>query len=493
LPAVRLGFCHHDSVMCTHFCGNGWCHGRGNLRPTLLLLMVALASTFAVFAVGMSRDGGHHRRLATGAVFRAAAADSGHVRSLTVAEQLQAPLELGPLACLTARQGPVNPPLVLAYESSGLQDGAGAQLQRILTLYQASFALGVGYAHTPLRDVGYQGVQALEKNTGDAALVQSWRDAFTLPSHHTNGCGADPGGRENSVGANCTHVRMFMPTFIDAKQAAETACGHWRATGETTVLRIVLAHKVLDPAPYLVRHPRAAFGGVLQWLSTHPAARRPASASRDGAHVNAAAVPVGGAASTHRVAVHVRRGELFVVDTDRMLPNSYYIEVCNMLSRIFTELGARDWLFEIYTEQVARETVVTPAHHGISHRRGDNVTLRPEDTHLEDFNALKPRVKMMVNGDPVDTLQRLATADVLVTSRSSFSWVASMLHDPGHGLVIMHPFWHCPRPDWYFMIRDAPVEDNAATLKSIITERLQNNWLPPRLPWQLYDNGGNVC
>jgi hypothetical protein len=39
------------------------------------------------------------------------------------------------------------------------------------------------------------------------------------------------------------------------------------------------------------------------------------------------------------IAVHVRRGELYVVDSQRMLPNSYYIEIMQALKSLLVDVS----------------------------------------------------------------------------------------------------------------------------------------------------------
>ena len=43
-------------------------------------------------------------------------------------------------------------------------------------------------------------------------------------------------------------------------------------------------------------------------------------------------------------------------------------------------------------------------------------------------------------------IERLATADILVMSKSSFSYLAAILNVTG--IVLYHPFWHYPLADW---------------------------------------------
>src|SRR5262249_4509602 len=49
-----------------------------------------------------------------------------------------------------------------------------------------------------------------------------------------------------------------------------------------------------------------------------------------------------------RVALHVRRGELLVVESHRMLPNAYYVSVAQNVSRTLETLGV-DYQLELHT------------------------------------------------------------------------------------------------------------------------------------------------
>jgi len=53
--------------------------------------------------------------------------------------------------------------------------------------------------------------------------------------------------------------------------------------------------------------------------------------------------------------------------------------------------------------------------------------------------------QLHIDEDICSTFVGLAAADILVTSASSFSYVAGLLN---YGTIIYCPFWHPPHPDW---------------------------------------------
>jgi hypothetical protein len=127
-----------------------------------------------------------------------------------------------------------------------------------------------------------------------------------------------------------------------------------------------------------------------------------------------------------------------------MLPNSYYVS-CAL--RFVDSLKKLDLPFvcELYTEVPSRTFVVTPQHHGIDGRISGNVIIDPQVNRLEDFDII-PNLARYINGDPIETLRRMATADALILSRSSYSYVAAILSEKG--IVVYHPFWHSPLKEW---------------------------------------------
>jgi hypothetical protein len=153
--------------------------------------------------------------------------------------------------------------------------------------------------------------------------------------------------------------------------------------------------------------------------------------------------------------VHVRRGEQFVVFSERLLPNTYYIGVARGVARVLDALGLT-YNIELWTEVPTREFTVYPHHHGIDHGIDEPVVFTPEMCHLADFDVL-PNLVRCVNGRAIDCMRGLATADILVMSRSSFSYVGAILNRDG--IVMYHPFWHEAPSAWMRVAPDGRFEE----------------------------------
>jgi hypothetical protein len=119
-----------------------------------------------------------------------------------------------------------------------------------------------------------------------------------------------------------------------------------------------------------------------------------------------------------------------------MLPNAYFVSGALGFADTLKKLDI-PFVCELYTEVPSKTFVVTPQHHGIHGRIPGNVTIDPEVNRLGDF-AVVPHLARFINADPIETLRGMATADALILSRSSYSYVAAILSP--NGIIVYHPF-----------------------------------------------------
>jgi hypothetical protein len=147
-----------------------------------------------------------------------------------------------------------------------------------------------------------------------------------------------------------------------------------------------------------------------------------------------------------------------------MLPNSYYVSCALKFQAILQKLDI-PFVCELYSEVASKKFEVTPESHGIYGRISENITFDPGMNHLEDFDAI-PNLERFVNIEPIETLRRMATADALILSRSSFSYVAAILST--NGIVVYYPFWHFAMKDWLVS------NDDGAVAETDLIERLES-------------------
>ena len=304
--------------------------------------------------------------------------------------------------------------LYLGYHNTEFTDGAGAQLQRILGIYSVSRLLGCGYLHFGLKEIGYQGLSVLETGNEIPHLADCYNRLVSLPSDaEVSWDFGDQIFAAKSPGV-LTILKLRLKSMIRRRHA---------------LLLMQMPYAVADVFP-------RAYAAVRGVISESAGARLAAEAfSAEFNRQNEEQIAV---------AVHVRRGELFAVDSHRMLPNSYYISVCNRIAELLTRAN-KSFRFDLYTEMPRTALTVHGHSHGIDHRIDDSIEISPEELRLSEFDGIA-NIRYRINEHPVSTLFNLASADVLVASRSSYSYVAAVAGTVK--CVVCPRFWHALMPGW---------------------------------------------
>ena len=115
------------------------------------------------------------------------------------------------------------------------------------------------------------------------------------------------------------------------------------------------------------------------------------------------------------IAVHIRRGDVNKTQyPDRYLPTSYFKTIVDNLLLQYPDANVC-----IFTE------------------------LTQENK--EEFNIFGNNIKIISGGDVIITFEHLCKADILITSKSSFSYVAALYNE---NAILYTTFWHNPLPNW---------------------------------------------
>jgi hypothetical protein len=161
-----------------------------------------------------------------------------------------------------------------------------------------------------------------------------------------------------------------------------------------------------------------------------------------------------------RVCIHLRRGDRVLSRDPRLLPNAYYLRVCEAVVNALQKQGVA-FVVRLHTEAPSRPCTVYPGLSGIFVDMKEPSTLDSAAHSLEEFKAL-PNLTMVLNVDPRAALDDFATADVLILSCSCLGYVGGLLNP--HGLVIAAPVLPPPRkfhpalPDWLVADEQGNVE-----------------------------------
>jgi hypothetical protein len=288
--------------------------------------------------------------------------------------------------------------IALTYANDLLCDGAGSQLHRIYGVYGLARMLNISYYHSPLKKIGYQGMVALEKNENSLELLDRYNQLFHIPS---------------DVELPSEHLQVSC-VVGDEKFLADMLRKAKEEKDQFLLIRMVFVTPLTDGYPEVFRYAK----------ERSPFKKRNAS--------------------IFRIAIHVRLGDLLIAHRDRIIPNFHYVEVAQEVIDMLKEFNI-PFICELHTEFPEKPLLVTPQHHGVDDRLKEPMVLVPEQYGLQEFNAL-PYLEKHFNEDPIKALEALATADLLIMSRSSFSYLAAILNQTG--VPVYFPFWHPRLPEW---------------------------------------------
>lgn len=313
-----------------------------------------------------------------------------------------------------------RPRAIALTRRTGFDDGFGAQLQRVIATYCICKEYGFDYVHTPLANIEYQGLQSLleQKNSADFVRACNSRiEQFIRSSDNVPSTSEGIGRKYEQIDADLPleHLDQLKRRLGALKRNGASS------TRSRALVRYAFPFVISDAHPHVYRHARGLFG----------------ARQRGGSNGGAAQVEE---RFTLVIGLHVRRGELYVVDSDRMLPNAFYLDMASRVIRACDALGVA-YVVELYTEVASHPTTVE-AFPGTGKRLQAPKTYEPNGAEaLHEFDMLRPRLRRCVNEPLLTTFDRMIDCDVLVMSRSSLSACAAYLK-PASGLVLYHPFWH---------------------------------------------------
>lgn len=282
-------------------------------------------------------------------------------------------------------------PLYISYANKCHTDGAGSQLQRKISIFLIAKYYNVKYYDVSIIKLDYKGLVCMVSNTEDDTQLPLYNELFSIPNEE-----------------------IIFDKILYIQSLSEAAILYHKTSSENILLVGVYGHEIIDYNVDILSI------GSPQWDWVSTTLKKPIN-----------------------VAVHVRRGELRVVDSHRMLDKKYYLKCMEHLKNILDNHSI-PYEFHIYGECNADQTIITPTHHGIFNRIKEPIILEPDINYFDDF--IGENVFLHINDSPVKTLIDLINSDCLVASRSSFSYVAAIVKKKG--CVIFPKFWHGLSKKW---------------------------------------------
>lgn len=121
------------------------------------------------------------------------------------------------------------------------------------------------------------------------------------------------------------------------------------------------------------------------------------------------------------VAIHVRRGDIKKGSYTRRFTSAKKLK--QVIQQIESVIGSNEYQISIFCEE--------------------------KQSDLEELKS--ERIRNIYHLDIFDVLDHLIHADLLVTSKSTVSYIPALA---SKGIIIYEPFWHQPLADWLDMEKD---------------------------------------
>ena len=119
------------------------------------------------------------------------------------------------------------------------------------------------------------------------------------------------------------------------------------------------------------------------------------------------------------IGVHIRRGDVVKPENkNRYLSDDYYLTIIDKI----IERNLQNQKFKIY----------------IYSEKGHNYN-------FDKFKYLS-NVEIKLDYDDIETLKELSYSNILIMSKSSYSYVAGLLNK--NGMIVYCPFWHNKKSNW---------------------------------------------
>ena len=303
------------------------------------------------------------------------------------------------------------PTSALTYKDE-IDDGVGAQLQRIIGIYSLSIRYGIPYVHSGIKNLLITALDPYQTQEELNIFLQRINDLFQLPS-------SDFGSQRDSK------LKLTSPTKMNLnliRLKNKLKIGQHR----TFVISnpFLLLNK--DPDAYLLAVPQL-----------------PMAKDNEKDFMN--------------IVVHYRRGSssfdiLPGESTPRAILNDWYLKVLN---KYVAQMKADNikYHIDVFTDMPKQDIDFPPLAFQrdfwkqLPRFENDMIRIRGEDLNQTTFGDFGDLLTVHYGGDPINDLMEMAQADVFIMSRSSFSFVGALLNRKG--IIVAPPnFWHKNLSAW---------------------------------------------
>jgi len=335
-----------------------------------------------------------------------------------VAGTLQRPYTKFLLDCTGRFFKRFKPNLFLVYDNTAKPDGVGAQVQRVLGIYSLAMRFGMSLVESKVTDIAIHPLDGLETEDDYRKYIEAVNENFT-PLHAL----PFPGDARISTVRRLNFRRLWL-------SAAKTIF-----STRPQVLMILepyaLSEIYLEDLVKVARQTQ--FFRKVELLRAQQQE---------------------GIQRKKLLAIHYRYGvgEMTVQSGEKLsreLPREHF---SNLLALIQKDHNLNDFNVKVFTDAPSEAvSFIPPVQQGGLWRTSpkfSNGVLEISGVSDQDL-ALDPllQIEVIRGGSPVDAMLELASADILVMSRSSFSYVAA-IYNSAKDVFVPADFWHRAFPKW---------------------------------------------
>ena len=307
-----------------------------------------------------------------------------------------------------------KPKLFLTYDNQATMDGVGAQLQRIISVFSISRLAGVGYLHTPLFDIDPQVFSSLSFEER-LPQIEAWNNLFR---------------DDLEVFHKAKGQRVFESNKISLIQIRLL-----RLLSRFSRCRVIC--KLSNPRIITDKYPDSLLAAPDLMINS----LFDASEADEGLII----------------VVHIRQGVLALSQfKDRLLRLDHYEKILKFVVDCLNREGmqfkimipkenGQDESLSMSDPEVALSIEFNPNNPSLKFNIDGSINLIHEIPNAELTPILFGAQWLNQSSTYSDFMQMLR-ADVLITSKSSLSFVAGLLNK--NSVKIYTPFWHQPPRKW---------------------------------------------
>ena len=309
-----------------------------------------------------------------------------------------------------------KPKFFVTYDNEAVMDGVGAQLQRIVSVFGISKKAKVGYLHSGLKDIDAQAFSSKTFPEREAEIDQ-WNQLF---------------GSDLIVFNKLLTDRLITPKRISILML-RIICFFSRFSRFRVVCLLVEPRLISDKYPEcLLNTPDMLSPKVASIIAEAPQ-------------------------NEFTIVVHIRQGELVLSQfKDRLLPLSYYEKILQQLIPFFKQANAKYKILiprengqgnriPVTDSKVTQSIALDPENKNLNFTKDGYVTLSHEKPSV-DLTPILSQATWLPEESAYLDFCRMIQADLLITSKSSFSFVAGLFN--GESIKIYTPFWHTAPISW---------------------------------------------